>query len=319
MKRRSAFTLIELLVVIAIIAVLIGLLVPAVQKVREAAARLSCSNNLKQLGLALHNYNDTMGTLPPARDPWPAPFSAQSHLLPFVEQGNLQNLVNFSPPAAPGDLTYTGTNAAAATYVVKLFICPSDGNGTVPGSTYGASNYVCNVGTGMSSAGVYNGDYVSGDGVFLLTHPLRITDIMDGTSNTAAISEALTGDGQTLSGAAPNNVKREALVLSGGTQTTPDVCGGSGSFSGTYNGNIWINGGYWATDYNHYFTPNPPNWDCLNTANNYGLKAARSNHSNGVNLLLCDGHITFVSNSISLTTWRALATRAGGDLLGSDF
>ncbi len=323
MKRRSGFTLIELLVVIAIIAILIGLLVPAVQKVRSAAARLSCTNNLKQFGLALHNHNDTVGTLPPARDPWPAPFSAQAHLLPYVEQDNLKNLVNFTPPAGAGDLAYTGTNAAAAVYVVKMFLCPSDSGGRVPGSTYGACNYYCYVGTGLSSSGAYTGDYVTGDGVFLLNNAVRITDIADGTSNTAAMSEALLGDGQTVTGSAPSDLRRQALVLSGSTLTTPGTCGGGAVngavWSGTYNGNIWLNGGYWATDYNHYYPPNPSTWDCLNTANNYGLKAARSLHSGGVNLLLCDGSVRFVQNGVSLTTWRALGTRAGGEVLGSDF
>jgi prepilin-type N-terminal cleavage/methylation domain-containing protein len=315
MKTRPGFTLIELLVVIAIIAILIGLLLPAVQKVREAAARTQCSNNLKQLGVALHSYHDALGTFPGARDPWPAPFSAQAHLLSFVEQANLQNLVNFHPPPGPGDLTFTGVNAAAAGYVVKLFLCPSDGNGPkVPGSIYGANSYVCNVGTGLSSTGILNGDYVTGDGTFLLTHPLRFADITDGTSNTAAFSEALLGDGQT-GGTGPNAVRREALVLSGSTQTTPAACSG-GTPNGTYNGNIWINGGYWATAYNHYLPPNAATFDCLNTANNYGLKTARSLHTDGVNLLLCDGSVHFVNNGVALNTWRALGTRAGGEVLG---
>ena len=179
----------------------------------------------------------------------------------------------------------------------------------VPNVAYGGGNYVCNVGTGMSSSGAYTGDYVTGDGVFLLNNPLRFANITDGLSDTMAMSEALLGDGQgPLTGSAPNNVNREALLLSGSTLTTPQSCGGGatgGAFwSGAYNGNAWINGGYWATDYNAYNTPNSPNCDCLNTANNYGLKAARSMHVNGVNVLFCDGSVHFVNNSVSLATWR---------------
>ncbi len=303
MTHRRGFTLIELLVVIAIIAILIGLLLPAVQKVREAAARIQCQNNLKQLGLALHGYHDALGSFPAGRDPWPKPFSAQAHLLPFVEQQNLQNLVDFNQP------TSTGVNVAAAQTLIKLLLCPSDpGSGRVPGSAFAGNNYAGNVGTGINA-----GDYVTGDGVFLLNHSIGIKDITDGTSNTAAFSELTLGNG-TSGGSAPSDPRRQFIQLSGSTPTTPAACTpGAGTWDGM-RGDRWINGGYQATLYNHYALPNAANvFDCINAANNYGLAAARSWHTNGVNVMLCDGSVHFVNNGVSLYTWQALGTRAGGE------
>jgi prepilin-type N-terminal cleavage/methylation domain-containing protein/prepilin-type processing-associated H-X9-DG protein len=308
MNRRSAFTLIELLVVIAIVAVLIGLLLPAVQKVREAASRMSCSNNLKQIGIALHSHHDTYKSFPAGRDPWPKPFSPHAHLLPFIEQENLQNLIDFNSP------TSTGPNATAAVTPVKTFQCPSDpASGRVPGSTYAGTNYVANVGTGT----VNYGDYTVGDGVFLLNRPIGFRDLTDGSSNTVAFSESVLGSGTDSNGPTPADPKRQVLQLPGGTPTTPDACsaGANGTWSGQ-RGDRWINGGYQSTLYTHFLSPNSSTWDCTNVSNNYGLTTARSWHSGGVNVLLCDGSVRFVPDSIPLAVWQALSTRAGGEVIG---
>jgi prepilin-type N-terminal cleavage/methylation domain-containing protein/prepilin-type processing-associated H-X9-DG protein len=316
--RRPAFTLIELLVVIAIIAILIGLLLPAVQKVREAANRMKCQNHLKQIGLALHNYESAYSSFPPARNPFPLVFSPNARLLQFVEQDNLNRLIDYTQP--PLDFFGTGTNpndnsgpTCASKFQVKIFLCPSDAQGErVPGSAYGASNYVACVGTGTAAFGNVSG----GDGVFW-DKAARIADVTDGTSNTVAFSETLLGNGRTSTGSRPADPTRERYVLPGGADTTPAACEGpsGGAWSGQRSAK-WIDGHYGSTLYNHYYTPNTANWDCGNGFNNKGLTAARSGHSGGVNALLGDGSVRFVGNTVALAAWRSLATRAGGEVSG---
>jgi prepilin-type N-terminal cleavage/methylation domain-containing protein/prepilin-type processing-associated H-X9-DG protein len=313
MRRRRALTLVELLVVIAIITVLIGMLLPAVQKVRAAAARTVCGNNLKQIGLALHAHHDIKGCLPPGRGmPLPAIFSAHAHLLPFLEQDGLEREIDFS--AAPvtfsivGGPTFNGTtNFVAATTAVKTYLCPADpGGDRVPGSPFGATNYAANAGSGAVDFGSLN----RSDGVFFLASSVGFRDLLDGSSQTAAFSERTVGLGQ-------DSGDRGRLILErlpGGDPTQTECDTGTGTWN-TERGAKWILGNYGNTLYNHALTPNPSGvWDCMDIRQKKGRLAARSSHSGGVSVLFCDGSIRFVPDRTSGSIWRALATREGGEI-----
>lgn len=309
MRSRSALTLIELLVVIAIIGLLVAVLLPAVQAAREAARRAQCSNNLKQLGLGLQNHIAAKRTLPPGRSrPFPLVFSIHARLLPFLEGSNLEDLIDYNAPPLTFGAHSGLKNDRAARTRVSLFVCPSDRE-DIPGNEYGPTNYVGTVGSGTRN----NGSIQANDGPFFDGSHVDLRKLIDGTAKTIAFSESTLGNGRTSTGSTPTEAPFEVLELGGGTATTAALCeAGSGTWSGV-RGAKWINGHYGDTLYNHFYTPNSPQWDCGNAWHNFALTAARSRHPGGVLTLYCDGHVEFTANEIDLTIWRAKATCANGD------
>jgi prepilin-type N-terminal cleavage/methylation domain-containing protein/prepilin-type processing-associated H-X9-DG protein len=331
-RRPSGFTLVELLVVIAIIAVLIGLLLAGVQKVREAAARTQCQNNLKQVALAMHSYHDSYGKFPPG-----STFNNYKKgeelywtllIFPYMEQSNILNGFDYTMGVyGSGTSHQQGTqwgavNSLAVISPVKSLLCPSDTPTLTVANyvgTHGSmwrSNYVANFSADgmLYEPGVQdmpwsgcqntsrNPSLASGKRGLLNWNVLRgIKDITDGTSNTSMLSECLQG---------PN---------------------------GTYDVRGWWSND-WGGAFTAYLAPNSNTGDivprryngyCVNSVRmpcNYTgqcwadvYMGVRSNHTGGVNLALCDGSVRFVGNSISQTTWVSMGSINGGEILGSDF
>jgi prepilin-type processing-associated H-X9-DG protein len=344
--------LIELLVVIAIIAVLIALLLPAVQAARESARRMQCVNNLKQIGLAVQNYNAAVGTLPPsAMNTGGAPvnpFGMKARLLGFLEQQPLYNAINWD--AALQDVTFAiGANDTLSTAQIATFLCPSDTN--VPCGTYawkngvgsfpeGYSSYPNSYGTMLfNNAGVFDGPCHRMNEPNPNNHGpiVTLSMIVDGLSNTAIFSEWVRGRNQPTAPSPGQHqiyLSPQAVPTANTTagvdmyvqpcQSSTTIWGGFNNGTGyDHKGQLWQNssapegGGY-----SHVMMPNTKACQftgmMAGNANLYTLVGASSYHAGGVNLLLLDGSVRFIKDSISPATWRAIATRNGGEVVSAD-
>jgi len=336
MSVRTGFTLIELLVVIAIIAILIGLLLPAVQKVREAAARAKCQNNLKQLGLAVHNYESAMGLYPPSMlAPVGATFgtnngswSVHGRILHYIEQGNAGVRVNLESPW--DQQLATGVPQTR----IPVFICPSEQHDRV--RTNGGQPYVypVNYGFNFGTWLVYNPRTgAGGDGVFYPNAQVRATSIYDGLSNTLCAAEV-----KAFTPYVRNTADPGPIPPSSPGQIPPLCAGGQHKLGPGTNDNTghteWPDGRVHHSGFTTIFTPNtavPYTYQGAvydidynsrqegnsATAITYAAITSRSYHSGGiVNVLMMDGSVRAVSRSIDLAIWRALGTRAGGEVVG---
>ncbi|WP_165248919.1 DUF1559 family PulG-like putative transporter [Paludisphaera soli] len=305
--RPRGFTLIELLAVVFIVAILIALLLPAVQASREAARRVQCANNLKQIGLALNGYATTAGSLPPGWL-WNG-MSFYVPLLPELGQSALYNSMNASahvsiafdyPPGTPIDAHYT-----AAVTRLSVLACPSDRSSPWNSATTG---YAGSIGHGAQDRPR------SAAGAFDAWHPgaaVSLVQITDGTSHTAAVSEWVLGEGLRVSSNSKGNIY--AVPEDGDFGRFVEACDASvGVHPPLGNGKrcFWLQTGLSQTLYNHNQGIGKPS--CGRNADS-GSWTAASLHAGGAHSLAVDGHVAFHKESMAREVWRALGTRAGGE------
>ena len=346
-RRSAGFTLIELLVVIAIIAVLIALLLPAVQAAREAARRAQCVNNLKQMGLALHNYHSSFDNFPmgvaasknTAGSTYWNGWSAQGLMLGYMEQTAIYNAINFSiDPLVNGPISQA--NSTALYTKINSYLCPSDPNG----GRININNYYMSEGPNVintpGSGGVGNASSGPSIGLFCFNYSFGIRDCTDGTSNTVAASEGAAGNnqysnyrGNGVVGAGSQPPQNNAYLVQAQTLTNIAACAAAMQMDASSQKNMSLNRGqYWgwgAEAMSLFSTIVPPNstqyafnqcrYGCGGgSADHSDITNASSFHSGGCNVLMADGSVRFVKSSLSILTWWALGSRNGGEVVSAD-
>jgi len=349
------FTLIELLVVIAIIAVLISLLLPAVQSAREAARRAQCVNNLKQIGLALHNYHAANNGFPlGATSAWYGTgtsgssqnwgsWSALALMLPYLEQQPIYSAANFNMTNSIGLGTYVNTTVFNTN--LAIFLCPSDGLAATPASwAISNNNYFGSIGTATWPTAPAPTGVFSASGITSFS----IATITDGTSNTIAYSEGLVGDqthftrfrdGIAWSGPYPyyqaggDAFSNQSITLQG-LQACAANWNSRLAPANENKGWRWADGDQGQSLFNTIVPPNSPTYpwagcrtDCCGgagtTPNGGGMDEAQfvnatSLHPGGCNVLFCDGSVKFIKSSVAMNTWWSLGTKANGEVISSD-
>jgi len=335
--RRSGFTLIELLVVIAIIAILIGMLLPAIQKVREAAARAKCQNNLKQMGLASHNYESSYQCLPPGEGRRPDVAaktgrpSLSAWILPFLEQSNKYAQFDFTQ-----DVHNDAINLPAQRQDVPVYLCPSDPSTNSFAGPIGRISYLGSIGgvadcrsISDAKSGIFVGDY-SNLPVGTIPRGVKIAQVSDGTSNTALFCEVMRSTAYNVA------VDNTTSMASGAIATGPGLydgrnvsgCTSASSSSISYTGLQYYRGGI--SNNSFYSHTLPINWNrkqssggtqtynCNDASFRRAHIAASSYHSGGVNSAMADGSVRFFRESIPFATWQAIGSKAGDEVISLD-
>jgi prepilin-type N-terminal cleavage/methylation domain-containing protein/prepilin-type processing-associated H-X9-DG protein len=332
-RRRNAFTLVELLVVISIIGILLGLLLPAVQIVRETARRTQCANNLRQVGLATLNYEATFERFPTSwkpsagNDGW----SAQAQILPFAEESNVYDRIDFGKSYAdPAQVVDFGAgNFPLPSARIPFLLCPSEPNDRVRNANNGTPihyplNYAGNVGTWLVHDPV---SQESGDGVFGVSERRRLAEIIDGQSHTLLFAEVK----------AYSPYFRNAKIPGDLPLPSPgDLVAWGGDFKSNSGHTEWVDGRSHQTCFTGTFTPNSEiaynaggtdydvDWTNVQegtspTLRTYAAVTSRSYHPRGVNVVLADGSAKFLNEDIDAATYRAIITRAGREVVADQF